>query len=85
MGACQLLIVLAWQETVTCSHVGATLFGAEYASRIRNSTSCTNVKASWPTPYFSTNIPIIPIKEMDFGKPSTVHEEKTVPAITAMK
>ncbi|CAG9769281.1 unnamed protein product [Ceutorhynchus assimilis] len=54
-----------------CNHIAAMLFAAEYAYRKRNSISCTDLTAPWPMPSLSTTVPIVPLSEMDFGKPSS--------------
>lgn len=70
---------LSWQKW---EHINSSLYlhGRKQWS-IKDSTYFTDVKASSPISCLSTNNPIVPIKEMDFGTPSAVHEEKTVPAM----
>jgi hypothetical protein len=53
-----------------CSHVGAILFAAEYATKMKEDVSCTGVKAAWPVPA-TKNVPIIPVSQMKWGKPTT--------------
>ena len=58
-----------------CSHVGAILFAAEYATKIKEGISCTDIKAVWPMPSNAT-VPIVPVRNMNFGKPSSEEEKK---------
>lgn len=51
-----------------CSHIASLLFAAEYANTKKSAMSCTDLPALWPMPSLSTEVPIVPITQMDFGK-----------------
>ncbi|KAI4455373.1 atp-dependent dna helicase [Holotrichia oblita] len=60
-----------------CSHVGPRLFAVEYASKIKDARSCTDIEAAWPKPSMMG----VPVREMDFGK-TFFQEEKEIPGLT---
>lgn len=66
-----------------CSHVGAILFAAEYANTMKQSRSCTDVKAAWAVPSLSSNIAVVPVKKMDWGKSSAIYEDRAIPAMSS--
>lgn len=53
-----------------CSHIAVILFAAEYAHKkksvVEESTSCTDVLAAWPVPNMTTQVPMRPVREMNF-------------------
>lgn len=61
-----------------CSHIAALLFAANYANIKKDTMSCTDVPALWPMPSLSTDVPIIPITQMDFGKISGSSAQRSV-------
>lgn len=63
-----------------CSHVGALLFAAEYANRRKAEVSCTDILSCWTMPSSSSSqVPLVPISEMDWGKPSVGKQNNNNP------
>nr|CAH7723786.1 unnamed protein product [Callosobruchus chinensis] len=69
-----------------CSHIGAVLFAAEYAHRKKEDqhegTSCTDVIAEWPRPSFSTQVPIVPIHDMNWGTSCVAQQTQNIKAVS---
>ena len=54
-----------------CSHVAATLFYLETASRLDGTSSCTREQCRWVIPGYQKEIPYLPAKKIDFSSPKT--------------
>lgn len=64
-----------------CSHIAAVLYAAEYAAGLKNSISCTDVKAAWPVPSQS-GIQTTVVGLMDWGKKIDDKTCSTVPPMS---
>lgn len=66
-----------------CSHIGAILFAAEFANIKQQTVSCTDMLSTWPMPSTSTEVPIVHIYDMDWGKPLVFEGNCEVKFLTA--
>jgi len=60
-------------NTSCCSHVGAVLFALEYASKLKESESCTSKQCSW-LPTYIPNAPMQQVRDCDFTSASAKHK-----------
>ena len=50
-----------------CTHIAAVLFHTEAVSRMRGSTTCTQLECQWVIPSYQKDIPYVPLHKLDFS------------------
>lgn len=65
-----------------CSHIGAILFAAEYAHSKKQTLACTDLLSLWTSPSLSTQVPIVPVHDMDWGQPYAQKCFTDIPSMT---
>nr|CAH7751688.1 unnamed protein product [Callosobruchus chinensis] len=69
-----------------CNHIGAVLFTAENANRKRGhqqeGTSCTDVLTECSQPSSFSQVPIVPVRDMNWGTTSGDQNNQNIPAMT---
>lgn len=59
-----------------CSHVGAVLFALEYATKLKDTQTCTTKLCSW-LPSYVPNAPFAEVRDYDFTSAKTKHKKMT--------
>ncbi|KAJ8910557.1 hypothetical protein NQ315_008942 [Exocentrus adspersus] len=65
-----------------CSHVGAILFAVNYFNSRDEGMSSTDVQCRWIVPSLSTTVPVVPVRDMNWGLPFIAQQPQEIQAGT---